>query len=190
MRIYFTASLTGKKDFGEEYRKIVSTMESMGHQVYSEHILKNDPEKVLVQSREQTAAAYKEISRQLKSSDLVVIESSFPSTAVGYEISLALENSKPVVVLHQKGKKSFLLEGKVNDRLQMVPYSADSLKEVLEKAIKKAEGMVDVRFNFFVTPQILSYLDWIAKNRKIPRAVYLRRLIERDMGSNKDYKEG
>jgi hypothetical protein len=46
----------------------------------------------------------------------------------------------------------------------------------------------DVRFNFFISPQIGNYLDWVSKNKRIPRAVYLRRLIEEDMKNNKEYE--
>lgn len=61
-------------------------------------------------------------------------------------------------------------------------------KVLLKEAMSKAENKVDVRFNFFVTPRILLYLDWLAKNKKLPRSVYLRNLIESDMEKNKEYQ--
>jgi hypothetical protein len=48
---------------------------------------------------------------------------------------------------------------------------------------------IDTRFNFFISPKIGNFLDWIAKKKKLPRAVYLRKLIEDDMDKNKEYSK-
>jgi hypothetical protein len=45
-----------------------------------------------------------------------------------------------------------------------------------------------VRFNFFVSPKILTYLDWVGQKRMIPKSVFLRNLIEREMKKDRDFK--
>jgi len=61
------------------------------------------------------------------------------------------------------------------------------LEEILKMACGEAKEQMDTRFNFFISPLHQTYLDWIAKHRKIPRSVYLRDLIERDMAQNKEF---
>jgi hypothetical protein len=57
---------------------------------------------------------------------------------------------------------------------------------VLEKAIEYAINQQEVRF---ISPNIGRYLDWISKVKKIPRSVYLRALIERDMKENTEFED-
>jgi hypothetical protein len=47
----------------------------------------------------------------------------------------------------------------------------------------------DTRFNFFVSPSIATYLDWVSKEKRVPRSVYLRRLIDQDMSGNDEYNQ-
>jgi len=77
-----------------------------------------------------------------------------------------------------------------NERLIAIKYDVKSdLKKLLGEAIEYAAEKQDVRFNFFVSPEIQQYLDWVAKYKRTPRAVYLRELLERDMKENKDWKK-
>jgi hypothetical protein len=69
----------------------------------------------------------------------------------------------------------------------VIKYDATNLREQLKCALSFAQNNVDTRFNFFISPSIGNYLDWISKNKNIPRSVYLRTLIEKDMVINKEY---
>ena len=53
--------------------------------------------------------------------------------------------------------------GLQNEKIIWVKYDDQSLETVLSKAIDDARCRSDVRFNFFVNPKILAYLDWIAQ---------------------------
>ena len=76
-----------------------------------------------------------------------------------------------------------------SDKLQVASYNDNNLDEVLTLSIDYASEQVDTRFNFFVSPLIVNYLDWVSKKKRIPRAVYLRRLIEQEMKANPEYNE-
>jgi len=55
--------------------------------------------------------------------------------------------------------------------------------------LEEAKRRMDVRFNFFVSPKILAYLDWVAQKRMVPRSVFLRNLIEKEMKKDKGFRE-
>jgi 2'-deoxynucleoside 5'-phosphate N-hydrolase len=188
MRVYFTASLRGKKQFGDNYAKIVRELTKLGCKVDAEQILNRDTDKTVSESHEEIEMVYKKLQNLTKKADFVVAEISTPSVSVGHEISYALDLSKPVIVLHTKANHSTLLEGNQNDKLQVLSYDLDNVGKVLSKAIEEVSKKMDVRFNFFVSPEILAYLDWVAQDRMIPRSVFLRDLIEKEMKKDKDFK--
>jgi 2'-deoxynucleoside 5'-phosphate N-hydrolase len=190
MKIYFVASITGKKYYLDNYKKIIKELENLGHTVISDHIIGAETEQLLNESSNERSAHYKKVKKWLSSVDIVIAEVSYPSVSVGYELAHALEKGKPVLALHVPEKVPVALLGEPSDKLTMESYLKEELKKDLNILVKLTADQMDVRFNFFVSPKIVNYLDWIAKKKKMPRAVYLRRLIEKEMEKNKEFLEG
>ena len=187
MKIYFTAAINALNDHGDNYKKIVEILESMGHEVISNHILNTDLKTINSQTQEDIEKYYVKMQTNLKNSDILVSEVSFPSTVhVGHELTLALEKDKPALALYLKGKKPVLLWGITSDKFHVSEYDEKTLKHVLKESVKYLSEQMDSRFNFFVSPKIVNYLDWIAKKKRLPRAVYLRKLIEKDMEKDEE----
>jgi len=189
MKIYFTASLTGKAQYGANYQTILSEIKELGHSLVTTNVIDRTSKDVMEESADQAGEYYRRMIGWIKKADLVVAEVSYPSTGIGYEISLALQEGKPVIALYVGNRLPYLLESTHVDRLQVVEYNLEELKDVLKYAVEEAKNQLDVRFNFFVSPKIVRFLDWVAKKKKMPRAVYLRRLIEEDMKRSKDFSE-
>ncbi|MGI5827562.1 MAG: hypothetical protein ACOX6V_00905 [Patescibacteria group bacterium] len=190
MRIYFTAAISAASQYGDNYRQIVKHLKDMGHTVVAEHILDVKLNIILEESQKESVRYYKRMQQELAKADLLVAEVSFPSTVhVGHELTLALENEKPVLALHVKGRRPVLLWGNSSEKFYVEEYDLQNLKRVLEYSIDYLSEQKDVRFNFFVSPRIADFLNSVSKKRKMPRAVYLRRLIEKDMVANKEYDQ-
>jgi hypothetical protein len=192
MKVYFSASVSARAYNDENDRKIVECLKDLvGKDIYSEHIFNNvinskyekrglSPDQILEKS-------YVEIMHHIKNCDLMVAEISYPSVAVGHEISYALNLSKQIILLHIPGKSSRLMEGIRSPNLYIVEYTSEKLREVLEKVIEKIKKNMDVRFNFFLPKELLAQLDWVALNQRINKSEYVRQLIEKDMKKNKRY---
>jgi len=190
MKIYFTGSLHNKDIDKEVYAKIVHLLEADGHEVRADHILKTKQGELDAQSASERSIYYEKLNKWISNADLVVGEVSYPSTInIGHEISLALDKGKPVLALYQKGRSPGVLQGIKSDRFMLVEYTLPELKRTLDYGLEEALNQVDVRFNFFISPQIGRYLDWVSQKKRIPRAVYLRKLIEEEMNSNTEYGE-
>lgn len=188
MKIFFSASIHVGVD-RKIYKRIVKVLEDLGHKVIYDHVLISTKDKIDVLTVKERVEYHRKMSKTIASCDMSVCEVSFPSTiSIGHEVTLALDKGKPVVALYQKEKEPGVLQGIKSDRFILVEYSKNDLKEVIEYGIDEASEKIDVRFNFFISPKINRFLDVIAKNKRIPRAVYLRRLIEKDMKKNKDYE--
>lgn len=131
---------------------------------------------------------YLESITSAKKADIVVMEVSGHSMSMGYLISKALEMNKPVIVLHKKEYIPNFINGIGDPKLVICEYCETDVEEVIEKALKKAASLIDVRFNFFVNSKILSYLDWVSQKKMLPRSVFLRNLIEREMKKEKEFR--
>ena len=187
MKIYFVGSISGKDRYLKHYQKIISSLKQLGHEV-SEITLEPTKEYVYGMSDEKKVEQYKRVLKWISDADVVVAEGSYSSMGVGYEISLALEKGKPVIVMYEEGQSAHFLEGIESDRLAITKYRIENLDKVLEDALDFSSKQRDTRFNFFISRRLSSYLDWISRKRRIPRAVYLRQLIRKEMQRKREFR--
>jgi hypothetical protein len=188
MKVYFTGSLHNVAVTKKFYASIVETIQSMGHVVVAP-ILDTSTAKLDSLTPKDRVKHYRKLQKIISSVDIVVGEVSYPSTInIGHEVTLALDKGKPTIGLYQKGREPGLLQGIDSDKFVLLEYGNGDLKQVLEYGLEEAQEQMDVRFNFFVSPQIGNYLDDIAKKKRVPRAVYLRRLIEADMKKHPEFE--
>ena len=184
MHIFFSTSVYGKADPDQNSQAIVAAVEKAGHTIEADHIFSVTPEEMASWTEEQDLAYHKKVLERIKKADALFAEVSKPSTSVGYLIATAVQAGKPVVVFYSGNQEPHLFKSleKLNDRFQVVRYSTiEELDDEVPYMIDFIESSQDVRFNFFVSPSISSYLDWVSKTKKIPRSVYLRRLIDQDI---------
>jgi hypothetical protein len=181
MKIYFMSTPRGKRQSNNNYSAIYNLIKELGHTNVTDFLIDVDVDKFYLSD---IHSFYQQTLKDLKSADICVFETSAPSLAVGHLISTAIENEKPVIALYTQGNLPFFLSGTNDDKVQVVEYNLSNLKSILKQAISYAQEAADTRFNFFISPKIGNYLDWVAKEKRIPRAVYLRRLIEEDMKKN------
>jgi len=178
MKVYFTASITGKKQYLPNYLTIVRHLESKGHTVQAHHILDKTESEMRLQTREDRLRFHKKLISWIQDADFMIVEASFPSISVGYEISLALQNRKPVLILYSEGDAPNLFASFNDEKLVCEKYTLTSVKELIDDFICYASGACDTRFTFFITPKISTFLEKISVEQKIPKSVYLRSLIE------------
>jgi len=188
MKIYFVASVAGKNKLLREYQLIVDYLKELGHQV-EQNTLDATVDEIQGLSDSDKTNFYKKTVALIQASDLIVAEVSHASLGVGHEISLALEKSKPVVVLHNGTGATHLLEGMQSEKMVVMDYELATLKSILSEAVDFAKDQIDTRFNFFIAPRHANYLDWISKQNKMPRSAYLRTLIKKDLQENPDYNK-
>ncbi len=181
MRVYFTASIAAKEKYLNNYKKITAILKKNKNTVISDHILNTTSEYIQMVSREERLKFHKKLEKWIQSCDFLIAETSFPSISVGYEISLALRLGKPVLVLYSEGDAPSLLEHHKDDKLVCERYSPDSVHHIITEFMQYVEEKMDLRFTFFITPDIVHYLDEISRKQKVPKSVYLRNLIKQDM---------
>lgn len=186
MKVYFDCSARGIKEHGEYYELIYRVIGELGHTHISNYQESLDLSQV-VNSHDRNTKLFKSSMRNIDKCDVLVLEISTNSLTMGFLMQRALSAGKPVIALHLPGHYPLFAAGNEDEKLQVVEYSKDQITLSLRTALDYAAAQSDVRFNFFISPIIGQYLDWISKNKKIPRSVYLRNLIEEDMVKNPEY---
>ena len=181
LTLYFTASIAAKNQYLPNYTKIVDYVKKSGHEMIADHIFNATEREISSKSREDRLTFHNKIEKWIYQCDGMIAETSFPSISVGYEISLALRVGKPVLILYSEGEPPSLLAHHKDEKLLCEKYTMQTLPTIVDDYLHYIESKSDLRFTFFITPKIASYLDDIAKKDKLPKSVYLRKLIEEDM---------
>jgi 2'-deoxynucleoside 5'-phosphate N-hydrolase len=188
MKVYFVASLTGKKQFFDNWIKILDGFKNNGDSI-EESVVSKEIMEIQNYTPEEREFNVKKIFGMIERADMLVAEISYPSTAVGFEVTRALSLRKKVILFHVSGTHSYLFEGIVDPNLMIVEYTIESLPDVLTKVIDQIKKDMDVRFNFFIPKSLLAQLDRVVTNeRATNKSEYIRKLIEKDMRKNKRYK--
>lgn len=190
MKVFFLSTPRGLKELGSNYKKIYDSIEKLGFENVSDFMVDVEPGEFYKGSEQERVKHYQKMVSDVKKADVVVFETSLHSLAVGHMANLALGMGKPVVALYVKDKMPYFLSGVTDEKLQLAEYNEENVADVLGDALHYATEQADTRFNFFVSPSIVNYLDWVSRKKRLPRAVYLRRMIEEDMRGNKEYNEG
>lgn len=182
MKVYFGTSRRIKKIYKDEVEEIYRLIKEYGFEHTSNFVIQATSKKI--------GQLHREAIEGIKKADICVFEASRHSLSVGYLINYSLNLNKPVVVLSQSRTVSEIFEQLNLPRLIFVFYQElGELRRRLRKILRKAASQVDIRFNFFITPLLLNYLDWVAEEKRIPKSVYLRELIEKDMRRNREYRK-
>lgn len=184
MNVYFTASIVGKKDYLKNYLRIIDLLRSKKYTVQAEHIINVTEPQIHLKSREERLKFHKKLESWIQHADFMVVEASFPSISVGYEISLALQYRKPVLILYSVGDPPSLFGHHSDEKIVCEKYTVDTVEEIIDEFISYVHGASDTRFTFFITPQIAAYLEKVSIKDKMPKSVYLRKLIDEHIRTN------
>lgn len=187
MKIFFTASGRGVDEFESQYQAIYDAIVTLGHKHVDDEIVNKNKVSEYYQTHQNKVDHYQKTQKCLRQADIVVLEISEHSLSMGFIMERALEGGKPVIALYTPSNFPFFASGINNAKLQVLEYNQENVVEVLEAAINYAKDNNDTRFNFFISPRHIAFLDWVSQKRRIPRSVYLRELIEGDKRANKEY---
>jgi len=180
MTVYFTASVVGKRYHLKKYETIVVWLKTHNYQPISEHILKATEDKIRLETKAQREAFHARLHEWITSCNCVIVEASFPSISVGYEISLALHWNKPVLILYSEGDPPSLLNSYKEDKIICEKYTMETLPEILRSFLTYVSGQEIGRFTFFLPTFLAAYLEARAQKTQLSKAAYLRKLLEKD----------
>lgn len=181
MKVFFTASQRGKKEFGEYYKKIYQEIKNAGYDVVEDDLASLSVDqfysKLEKGGRKTNIEFYKKKIQHIKEADIIILECSFHSLSIGYIIEKALELNKPTIVLYLRDNQPYFLEGVEDEKLIIKSYNDKNLARILIEVFELAKERRDKRFNFFISPKLLNYLESTSKKYSITKSTFIRNLI-------------
>jgi hypothetical protein len=186
MKVFFTAAQRGKKELGEQYKKILSSIKDIGYNSIDDSIINISGDDFYKNfedmGKDEHEKFYNKILASLRKSDINVFECSFPSLGIGYQITKSLEYGKPTIILYFENTPSHLFfAGADDDRIIMRSYTDKTIKKVIKEVMELARERRDKRFNFFISPRLLDYLEQSSGKDGITKSKFIRDLIVNKM---------
>jgi 2'-deoxynucleoside 5'-phosphate N-hydrolase len=125
MRIYFGFTVAGDRSGIEAARRIVRSLENLGHQVLTRHLVEDDAWQA--DRRVSAQEIYRRDMAWLQQCELFIAEVSGSSFGLGFEAGYILGSSrKKVVLLYQRDleeRVSLLIRGNSHPNCTLVPYA-------------------------------------------------------------------
>lgn len=181
MTIYFSASLSGRKKYEQNYRLIASELQALGHKVIYEYLFERTRVEVDSQTEQEKLKRQRNLLEWKRDADLIVAEVSNPSFGQGQEIEDAIRLRKPVLALHVIETQPHILTAGVEDLVFVVPYTPDTLKTILSENMEALSRGEMRRFTMLLPADLTEHLDRLRVTKNIPRSEYIRKLIRTDM---------
>jgi hypothetical protein len=176
--------ISGKTNIGKNIdylRRIQNTIHRSGHMLARDWI-----EPAFIEATEGIKgvvdwnAVFKENMESLNKADVMVAEVTEKSFGVGFQVALAAQQKKPILLLHQKhGYKKSLADGVAGDYIERKDYqNGDEIEGLVNAFLEKNDIKAkDMRFNFFIDRNIYNYLRWAAAKSGKTKAEILRELV-------------
>ncbi len=187
MKVLIAASARGKSKFEEYYRRIYNHVEKLGNKNLDDFIIRAEPEKFYAsirkgnEGRKKFEEAFTDALTKIRYADVNIFECTEQSFSIGYLVQKSIETNKPTIVFYLEDEENyppsyFLLKSN-DEKLIVKSYNKDNLEKVIEESLKKATAVADKRFNFFLSPFQLSFLNEAAREQGITKSTFIRNLI-------------
>lgn len=181
MKVFFMAPMRGQEVFNEIYSKIYQYLEDNGCTIVDKVVLEKKSSEFYKELEDGGEKAYHEYYQRmlnnLKIADINIFDASFPSLGTGFQILKSLELNKPTVVLYQEENPPHAIIGTMDDRFILKKYTKTNLKKVIKEVLELSKERADKRFNFFINPRLLAYLEETSKEQGITKSMFIRNLL-------------
>ena len=172
MLAYFSASSNFLDKNKDLYIRIIKIISTSGYSLTSNWV--NDKTKL---NPEQL---FEQATSAIKKSNILIAEITNPSTGVGQQISLALSQKIPVIILIRSDieHEPRFTFGTKSPYIKIVKYDSSSLEYGLKKNLNNIKKNKYVKFNFVTTREINNFLEETSKEKNISKSEFLRKIIE------------
>ena len=184
MKIHLVASKQSLEKDIDALRKMTALIKSKGHSVVREWIDEAYETNLKTgKTADDWALIYNESLSAIAGADVIIADATYENFAVGYQVSSAVQQKKPVLLLRREGvEESAFARGVEDGWVRHEAYTDESIEHILEEFIKDNDITVkDMRFNFFIDRTIYNYLRWTAFKTGKTKAEVLRELVKNEI---------
>ena len=167
-------------------RHMVKIIEEKGHSIAFEWIEKAYANISQGVADNNWTEIYKQNLEVIAKADVIIAETSYENFGVGYQVAVAVQQKKPVLMIrHETADKNAFATGVEDGWVKRKEYTEESLASILDQFLKDNDIQAkDMRFNFFIDRPIYNYLRWAAYKTGKTKAEILRELVAREIDKN------
>lgn len=202
MKIHFTVSFRGAEQNREQMSALLKALKAEGHKITLRPFAVDDADvderskqiEDLIETRTGSSASdiYKLTLKRIREADVVISDSTVPSSGIGYEIAMAQNEKKPILTLHNKSaenSRAQVLSGNQDRLFEFAEYSTvDEAMSEIRSFLEDAKQKMDTKFILIISPEIDNYLNWAAEERRLHKAQIVRNAVEEIMKTDKEYQ--
>ncbi len=180
MKVFFSASPRGGENFGKYYQIIANELKKLSYTSVDDDVIQieySNFSKKMSEGQENLIEYAKKKMSAVNEADICIFETSLPSLGVGFLVQKSLDAGKPTIVLYYKENIPFIISGIEDEKLVVRSYNDNNLKKILAESLEYARERRDKRFNFFINPKLLEYLERVSKEDCITKSKFIRNLI-------------
>jgi len=135
------------------------------------------------QTADDWSSIYNESLGAIAQADVVIAEASYENFAIGYQVAVAVQQKKPVLLLRQNAAvKNAFATGIEDGWVKHEEYDESSIDKIIKNFISENDiSTKDMRFNFFIDRPIYNYLRWAALKTGKTKAEILRSLVQQEI---------
>lgn len=185
MNIGLLTSVRGQKKLGKYYQAILSHLQADGHDVV--HNLDLTEVQLAPMSYPEREELFLGFYKRLLDCEVIIAECSLQSLQVGYGLSFLRDHGRAIIALYLKGEESEL--GVIKDLFSAVEniaiyeYEPGNISSTVDEALEYMAPHLDKRFTIIFPSGLLAKVEEVARAKKLPKAVYIRQLIEKDLST-------
>lgn len=186
MKIFFIGDRRDSNIIAQ-YDKIVKEFEKNGHSVDKSYLQKSTDS-----DAHDFENAYKRNMLSIKKADVIVAEVTTLPSGIGFLVSTALNQKKPVLALFNKDSKSTpstTLKGSNNKLMSFKEYSDETIEKTIKSFLNKVKNLLDTKFILIISPEIDRYLEWASDYKRMHKAQIVREAVEEMMKKDKEWKK-
>jgi nucleoside 2-deoxyribosyltransferase len=163
-------------------RSITATISGRGHAL-AEDWIEPAYTKALHNISPDLKKTYHQSMREVGKADVIIAEVTTSSFGVGYQVAIAIQQRKPVLLLARKGAPvNALVKGLDNKVVLYREYTDEDLEQIVTEFLDENDVKTqDLRFNFFIDRKIYNYLRWTSQKTGKTKAQVLRDLIAKEI---------
>jgi hypothetical protein len=184
MKVHFITSRKTLKDDVVTLQNIMKIIKGAGHSVALDWI--DDAFKREIETKTPASdwnTIYRDNLGAIAQADVVIAETTHENFAVGYQVAVAVQQKKPILLLrHINADLNAFVTGVEDGWVKREIYDEDSVSRIVTSFLNENDITTkDMRFNFFIDRPIYNYLRWSALKTGKTKAEILRELVQREI---------
>jgi len=192
MKVFFSSPIRGVNEIKNYIEEIDKTILSLGHKRLDNVLERisnaNFYDTLDKGGKKAHADFFEKTIKGIKEADVVIFECSIPSLGIGFQVEKSLDYNKPTIILYYKDNIPHFFSGTSHDKLFIYRYDKNNISSVISNAIEEARHAADKRFNFFISPSLLSYLEEESSQHGLTKSSFIRGLILEHLKKHKKTK--